>query len=315
MTNDFDHERVRGLLEAYARAAFADSVGSTGPSGAEMSSADRRVIELHLESCAECRLELEGLRAVTTLRGDARLTADERDVLHRSLNDVRARTHPRPVALPATGQRGPRLYRSLTAVAAVLVLIVGAVVVAQLGSGGSSGDGASGPGGESRAEGSGRHTLAEPGTAAESSGPSPAGGAGDVSQSPKREPIFDSSVGRADEGELRATAESDSFRSLASAQGPDPQARREELLQELADQAPDSTAADQVLTCGGRTLEEEPDAIPVYARSVKVDDDDAIALGYAESQEPDGPLDRYLVIVNEEGSCEEVERVQGDLGD
>ncbi|MGH2924340.1 MAG: anti-sigma factor domain-containing protein [Solirubrobacterales bacterium] len=112
-----DHERYRDDLAAYSLGALSD--------------AEAAELLRHLEGCEDCRRQLRWLRPAVDLLLGAVAQVEPPPTLRANLIEtVRAEARPDPAAAPAPRRRrdwGAPLFRPATAVAAGVLLVVGAL--------------------------------------------------------------------------------------------------------------------------------------------------------------------------------------------
>lgn len=304
-----DHESVSDQLVPYVRG--------------ELHAATVSEIEEHLESCADCRLELSAVRALVSDDVPA-MTDLERAKLHRG---VREQVEIAPLTTRAMAWVGP----ALSVAAFLLVVVVGIQFL-----GGMSGnDEDAGAGGESAADSGGDFDGPTPVTVrltgtdvttfatSEASVPEPAPGEepvqpGDSAGMGARPPNAKKKDGpRADlalpADDLvrrrlsRYASTGKTFVSFASAySAEDAESLRDEFTATLLQDAPPG-ARDQLVECADFVAEARPSpTLPVVAGHGNFAGKRALMLGFVWTDEPTGPLDQFMIFVWGRGNCDNI---------
>jgi Putative zinc-finger len=295
MSSQLTHERCSELLADYL--------------ARELDPEQHRLVEHHLEYCAQCSAERAGLG---TLRSESeRLTTDERVALRAAVLGATTAAEPAghrledesdPVVVPLGG-RGSRAGKYLGIAAMLAVLAVGSLFVFR-GGGLTGSDDDSGAVGV--AEGSGQ-SAEEDATA----------GLAEDEPSPGRRAAkdliltFQSDRGVIAEEDLDKLGRRAGAVLVSSTQALDSseEVRDEELrfnrapenlLGRLAARAPEALAPD-VTECGRTALDEldEP-GLSTYATTATLEGEDVIVLGFVTGARPP---DRYAVFAFPRGDC------------
>ena len=293
MSSQLTHERCSELLTAYL--------------SGELDPEQRRLVEDHLEHCAQCSDERAGLAALRSAT-DEGLTGDERAMLRAGvLGAIRDSGATSPlqdereaVVVPLSG-RGARAGKYLGIAAMLAILAVGSLFLFRGGgSGFSSGDDDGGDSAVGQAEDSG-----EAGGAAEDA-PSETRAERSSSYAWSVRPNVQSDRGAISEEDLDKLGQRASQASANSALVDESLNKRktdrapEELLDRLAAQAPDSLASD-VTECGRTALEElEGLGLASYATTATLDGEDIIVIAFVTG---DRSPDRYAVFAFPRGDC------------
>ena len=317
MTEELSHERCSELLPGFLEGALPGD--------------DARLVEDHLASCEECRMEKLGLETLTTGEIEG-LTAMERAALERGVMGGISEDTATTEVIPLAPRRriGARVAGALGAAAVVAVI----ATLAYFGSSGGLDEATMGGAdtgeraeenavGERDRSGRGgrrRHRVAA-GKVSDSTAlnaESETGTAFDTAQGPAPVPTF-----RVEERRLsgpvlqkRGASSLDSVRAAAYYSYDDTSGART-LLEQLVDAARTSAGdevADQVDECATRVLETSDPAVPTFGILGTLDDREVLVLGFAYTRASSGNLDRYMVWAWERGSCEvAVDFVEGKI--
>jgi anti-sigma factor RsiW len=314
MTNSaIDHERCSELLAQYVRE--------------ELDRATTETVRRHLETCAECSQEHQGVRYLLGPDPDP-LTDDEKTRLDRALRaaltpaggqaalaraasraggdeSAAQRTYTRrgrpsiELASIAPARRGKarRRLAAALAAAAVVVLFGGLYVAARLSGGIGAGGGS--------AQVVAAKTSENRGAAAASQG-----GANKLASEPgstraPQKPVFVGPVGDLSARDIRRTGRSGAgFVSFARdyTVGGARHLRRP-FLADLGAGAPASNRK-QIEACARVVFRSEHYALlPAYGATGRVDGRDVLALGFVWTPKTKGHLDRYMIWAWPNGSC------------
>ncbi len=295
MSSQLTHERCSELLADYL--------------ARELELEQHRLVEDHLEHCAQCSAERAGLSALISGRNEG-LTGDERVALRaKVLGSTMAEDPPGPrlddesdaVVVPLGG-RGARASKYLGIAAMLAILAVGSLIVFRGGGPGLTGsdDDSNAGSAVDSAEDSGDAGGAEdsdPGAAADAAPEAkqramevrprfqPDRGAiseDDLDRLGRRNVIFQNS----DAASAYATAPQ-SDESLLSGSAP------EDRLERLAARAPESLAPD-IAECGQTALDElDQPGFAAYATTAALEGTDVVVLGFVTG---DRTPDRYAVF-------------------
>ena len=300
MSSQLTHERCSELLAAYL--------------SGELDPEQHRLVEDHLEHCAQCSAERAGLVALRSA-ADEGLTGDERAMLRAGvLDSIRdpATTPPLQdesdaVVVPL-GRRGARAGRYLGIAAMLAILAVGSLFVFRgggLGVSGSDDGGADSAGGQ--AEDSG-----EAGGGAEDE-PTEAAGDEDAFRlnAGKVRPDFQSDRGTISESDLdsfgQRAALAYSRSGEASTSDTQPESKSNmlsdqglEALERLIARAPEPLAED-VAECGQTALGElDPPGLATYATTATIEGEDVLIIAFVTG---DRSPDRYAAFAFPRGDC------------
>jgi hypothetical protein len=291
MSSQLTHERCSELLADYL--------------AKELDPEQHRLVEHHLEHCAQCSAERAGLGA---LRSESeRLTTDERVALRAAVLEATTAAEPAghrledesdAVVVPLGGQ-GSRAGKYLGIAAMLAILAVGSLFVFR--GGGLTGSDDSGDAGSAavgEAEDSGEEAGGDDATAGQAEDePAPRRAAKDLIltfQSDRgviTEEDLDK-LGRRAGGVLVSSTQA----LNSSEEGRDV----ENLLGRLAARAPEALTSD-VTECGRTALDEldEP-GLAMYATTATLEGEDVIVLGFVTGARPP---DRYAVFAFPRGDC------------
>jgi hypothetical protein len=294
------HERCSELLAAYL--------------AEDLDSEQHRLVEDHLEHCAQCSAEHAGLAALRSDEGEG-LTGDERALLRAGvLEAIRdpdstiasALEDESDAVVVALGGRKSRAGQYLGVAALLAILAVGSLFVFRGGlgvSGGDDGDAGS-AGGEAE--------VSEEG-----------GGAGDAEdealrfEAPRIRPNVQSDRGAISEGDLdrlgrraltssalSATSSSKDEPSEESAPAPwelfSNARAADNSIDRLAARAPEPLAPD-VTECGRTALEElERPGLAAYATTATIEGEDVVIIAFVTGARTP---DRYAVFAFPRGDC------------
>lgn len=300
MSSQLTHERCSELLAAYL--------------SGELDPDQHRLVEDHLEHCAQCSAEVAGLVALRSA-ADEGLTGDERAMLRAGvLGTIRDPGTTSPlqdesdaVVVPL-GRRGARAGKYLGIAAMLALLAVGSLFVlggGGLGMSGSDDGGADSAGGQAE-------DSDEAGGGAEDEPTEAAGGedafrlkAGNV------RPDFQSDRGTISESDLdsfgQRAALAYSRSSEASTADTQPESegnllsdQAPEALQRLVARAPEPLTED-VTECGQTALGElDPPGLATYATTATIEGEDIIVIAFVTG---DRSPDRYAVFAFPRGDC------------
>jgi hypothetical protein len=301
MSSHLTHERCSELLAAYL--------------AEDLDSEQHRLVEDHLEHCAQCSAERAGLAALRSSDGGESLTGDERALLRagvlEAIRDPDSTTSPfedesDAVVVPL-GSRKSRAGKYLGIAAMLAILAVGSLFVlrgGELGVTGSDDSDAGSAGGEAEVSGEG-------------------GGAEDAEDearrfdAPRIRPHVQSDRGAISEGDLDRLGR----RALTSSALSATSSTKDELSQEsapapwkllsnaraadnsidrLAARAPEPLAPD-VTECGRTALEElERPGLAAYATTATIEGEDVVIIAFVTGARTP---DRYAVFAFPRGDC------------
>ena len=270
-----DHDRCSELIAPFVRGEL------TGRAAAE--------VREHLEGCDDCSAEERGARALLDAGTEPSMSEIERVRLHRRLADALVADRGREVQVPPRRGAGGRIA-ALGAAAAVL-MAVGGFLYLGLGGGAGSDDmgAAQGGGGGGAAEGT--EEAAQNQFAQDRVAP---------------EPTFIDRLDRLTDRDLDATGgRSTATRRFAGYyQVDDVGATRTRAVATLAGQAP-VALREQIRRCAQVVFEGQPQSLPASGRRGTYQERAVLVLTFAWSDDPAGPLDRFMVWVwPEGGSCD-----------
>ena len=295
MTENIDHERCSELLQSYARS--------------ELDAPDDRLVERHLDSCAECRSELHGLRALQAV-DTSPLDAREKHRLHAAVDEALTPARDK-AAVPAPRPWLQRFAPSLGAAALLLVALVVALNGGTIGGGGDEsspalrerggGQGADAGGAAPAADSPGAEEKADPPSSAprddkadtEMESLESAGTAG----APK--PNFRAGLVN-DIGELSESKWMQEFAAFYTVA--DAEKRVDGYLARLSADAP-TEARRQVEACGDMVDESAKALLPATGAYGRIANQPSLVLGFVYSDEERGPLNNYMVWAWPRGSC------------
>jgi hypothetical protein len=291
MSSQLTHERCSELLADYL--------------ANELDPEQHRLVEHHLEHCAQCSAERAGLGA---LRSESkRLTTDERVALRAAVLGATTAAEPAghrledesdAVVVPLGG-RGSRAGRYLGIAAMLAILAVGSLFVFR--GGGLTGSDDSGDAGSAavgEAEDSGEEAGGDDASAGQAEDePAPRRAAKDLILT------FQSDRGVITEEDLDMLGRRaggvlvSSTQALnSSEEGRD----AENLLGRLAARAPEALTSD-VTECGRTALDElDETGLATYATTATLEGEDVIVLGFVTGARPP---DRYAVFAFPRGDC------------
>jgi hypothetical protein len=297
MTETIDHDTCSQLLRPY----LAGEAGDDAPAIAE-----------HLDHCAQCRAELDGLRMLLTpVEG---LSSGERELLHagidratRSTSGSTLRAVPVPSTTPAAGrppQRPPSLARqrsrtrtsrrlapALSAAAAIVLIASGIALFQHQGTGSGS---------------SAKQVTAARGAAqrAQSSSKAPAANGFDRN-GPTSLPLPRFAPAAVPSPAVAETQAASMLPAFADAySGTQAHRLAANFLQRLSNAAPEALSA-QVATCGHSVLNLRTAAtLPAYGALARVGGQRALVLVFATSSPPAARLTRLDLVAWPVGSCD-----------
>ncbi|MGH2817049.1 MAG: zf-HC2 domain-containing protein [Actinomycetota bacterium] len=271
-----DHDRCSELIAPFVRG--------------ELAGRDAAEVREHLDGCDVCSAEE---RAVRTLLAPAKtqpMSEIERARLHRRLEDATtAEGGPKDQARRSRAGWNPRI--AAWGASAAVLAVVGGFLYLGLSDGGNDDDLGFARGGEG-------------GGAAQEAGAPAGDDTGGSGVAP--EPTFIDRLDRLTDRELEATGRRGSVANqFATAYGVDDvvqnQARAVGLL---ADQAPEALR-EQIRRCADVVFEGQPQSLPASGRRGTYQGRTVLVLTFAWSDEPAGPLDRFMVWAwPEGGSCD-----------
>jgi hypothetical protein len=270
-----DHDRCSELIAPFVRGEL------TGRAAAE--------VREHLESCDDCSAEERGARALLDAGTEPSMSEIERVRLHRRLEDAVVAERGREVQAPRRRGAWGR-FAALGAAAAVLMAVGGFLYLGLGGGAGSEDMGAAQGGGGGRAA-EGTEEAAQNQFAQDRVAP---------------EPTFIDRLDRLTDRELESTGRRGSaVKRIASAyQVDDVGATRTRAVATLANQAP-VALREQIRTCAQVVFEGQPQSLPASGRRGTYQGRAVLVLTFAWSDDPAGPLDRFMVWVwPEGGSCD-----------
>jgi hypothetical protein len=307
MSNSFDHDRVSESLPAFLDGTLGE--------------ADARLVEEHLATCEDCRLEAAAVRA---LRSPAvsPLTDKERLALEHKVMAGIADDSPATVTeLQPRTKVGARIAQVMGAAAAIAVFATLLYFGSSMGGDDSLDESSDGGNAIERAAEANledrdekRAKRSEPIAAADSAnaGTGAAGGsaAGEDTESSYKsapdprftvadEPYSSSDLQKLGESSL-ASVTFAHYYTTRDADG------RDALLDQLvaaADASSGSEVSSQVYECGLQVLDTEDPTIPTFGALAEVDGAPVLVLGFVWSRASSGPLDRYMVWAWERGDC------------
>ena len=308
MSNSFDHDRVSESLPAFLDGTLGE--------------ADARLVEEHLATCEDCRLEAAAVKA---LRAPvvSPLTDKERLALeHKVMAGIAGDSPATVTELQPRTKMAARFAQVMGAAAAIAVFATLLYLGSSMGGGDSAEE--SGADGDAieQAESSledrdeKRARRSQPDSlAADSAADAGTGGAGanataeDAESSYKAapdprftvadEPYTSSDLQKLGESSLASVT----FAHYYTARDAD---GRDALLDQLvaaADASSGSEVSSQVYECGLQVLDTEDATIPTFGALGEVDGTPVLVLGFVWSRTSTGPLDRYMVWAWERGDC------------
>lgn len=288
MTTSGSHERFSELIGPFLRE--------------ELSQDDARALEEHLSTCGDCRAEVTALRALTAAPGS--LTEVERQDLH---DGIKAALDAAPVAevIPLS-PRWATAAKALSAAAVVALIAAAGIWVGTGGTGGADDSAAdSGAGGDSAAPEGRRESLPQPSFLAatalfEQDLPEADEGGDTVSESAEPAPEVTKQLlaDLAEDGSL--------FQNFAGYySAPVAAEDSERALVSLAKQAPGADFRAQVEDCGADFLASRPGtSLSVAGLLGDYQGEEALVIGFATTEDPAGPLNRYTYVIWRAGSCD-----------
>jgi hypothetical protein len=270
-----DHDRCSELITPFVRGEL------TGRAAAEVSE--------HLDGCAACSAEERGVRALLDADTEPSMSELERVRLHRRLDDAVAAESGREVQ--AARPRGAGARVAAWGAAAAVMMAVGGFLYLGLSGGGGSDDlnAAQRGGGGAGAEGT--DEAAENEFAQDRVAP---------------EPTFIDRLDRLTDRDLEATGgRGTATRQFANAYRVDDiDETRSNSVATLAGQAP-VALREQIRRCAEVVFEGQPQSLPASGRRGTYRGRTVLVLTFAWSDDPAGPLDRFMVWVwPEGGSCD-----------
>jgi putative zinc finger protein len=272
MPDEMTHERCSELLAAYA--------------GGRLDASEQAAVEHHVGGCPDCSAELDAVRALSA-DGDAPLSELERARLERGIAWELGDLIP---SRPERSRVWTRLAQGLGA--AALLAIVG-VGIAQLGTGQSGGNDSGAAVGVPGAVNDGGGGGAEAGT-------DTAAGNADA-MAPLPGPSFQRHTIALTDAKLAHLGErSAQFRSFSAAySAADAVKLKDDYVRRLAADAPTGIQQDQVRECADQVFDstQSYSLLPAYAADARLDGKDALVLGFAWTDKPEGPLDQYMLWV------------------
>ena len=265
----------------------------------ELDPGQHRLVQDHLEHCAQCSVERDGLAALQAAEVDKSLTGDERSRLRagvlEAVLDSDSATSPlqdeRDAVVVPLGGRGSRAGKYLGIAAMLAILAVGSLFLFRGGGLGVTGS----DDGDAGSAGLAEDSAEVGGGDAESAAPTERGGRDNAFRlkAESVRPDFQSDRGTISEDDLDSfgrraalgysttdeTAsdpqpETEGNASLLSDQAP------EESLERLVERAPEPLAVD-VTECGQTALEElDPPGLATYATTATIEGEDIILIAF-----------------------------------
>jgi hypothetical protein len=281
-----DHEHFSELLPAYLDEALDDREAAW--------------MTAHRETCAECRSELTGLKA---LRADEdSLNEVERARLHRDVLHELGLMTGGPTSKPSPwGQRAAQLL----GVAATVVLLIGGI--AYLGGNVGGGDDSAETAGGDAGGDSAQDSDGDDGTTMESGAGGAAPDALRTKDLPPPEATFESDLGTVEDRALKRIGR----RSKPFTRFPGNVATtavseyRKPFLDDLVAQSTGDVSG-QLRECATDVLSQLPSAVATYAAPARYGDPPrpVLIIGFAYSFTEDGFLDQYQLWIYPRGSCD-----------
>lgn len=247
---------VSEILRAYARGELSDDA--------------RREADDHLDSCADCRAELDAVRV---------LAVGEEDALT-ELEGARMRDAVTRRTRPAT-HRARRWPAVVAGIGAAALIALGVVVS----SGGGGGGSASSNAVQAPAEGINHDQVSTSGGA---SGANAAG--------VRPTPVFEHDASLTTSALRSKGTKGEVFQAYAGYFDASDAARlKPALTKQLAREAPSSTISSQIQRCTHTVLSAgNQAALPAFASATSFEDKPALVLGFAWTPAGTGPLDHYM---------------------
>lgn len=288
MTTSGSHERFSELIGPFLRE--------------ELSQEDARALEEHLSTCGGCGAEVAAARALTAVPGS--LTERERRDLHDGIAAALGEAPAAGIVVPLS-PRWATAAKVLSAAAAVALIAAAGIWVGT--TGGSDDSGAdSGAGGNSAAPENLRESRPRPSFL------------GATALAAQDQGDADGSVENTEGGALSALAELNQqllaglaedgslFQNFADYySAPVPAETTQRALLALAKQAPGADFRAQVQDCGDDFLASRPGtSLSVAALLGNYEGEEALVIGFATTEDPSGPLNRYTYVIWRAGSCD-----------
>lgn len=278
--SEISHERCSELLGAYV--------------AGRLDASEQAAVDEHVSSCADCAAELVAVRALSSPHDEA-LTEHERARLERGiaweLGDM----------IPARGERSRTWTRVAQALGAAALLAIVGVGVVQLGTGG---------GGENASTAAGNGGgKAQNDSVRGSAGGSTAETGANADLAPIAHPVFQRhTLALTDKKLAHLGKSSEQFHSFTEFSSAEADRLQNDYVDELANEAPTSSQGDQVRRCSDQVFASTGSysLLPAYAAGARLDGKDALVLGFAWTDRPKGPLDKYMLWVWPVADCSDV---------
>lgn len=305
MRESFDHDRVSESLPAFLDGTLGE--------------ADARLVEEHLATCEDCRLEasaVNALRAPTV----SLLTDKERLSLEHKVMAGIADDRPATVTeLQPRTKVGARIAQVMGAAAAIAVFGTLLYLGSSMGGGDSADEPAVGTAIE-QAESSledrseERAKRSEPIAAADSANAGTGTDGGEAASEDAQtsyksapdprftvvdEPYTSSDLQKLGESSLASVT----FAHYYTARDADGRGALLDQLVAAAEASSGSEVSTQVYECGLQVLDTEDPTIPTFGALAEVDGTPVLVLGFVWSRATSGPLNRYMVWAWERGDC------------
>ena len=287
------HERFSELIGPFLREELAQD--------------DARALEEHLSTCGGCRAEAAALRALTAAPGS--LTESESRDLHAGIKA--ARDEKVLATVVPLSPRWATAGKALSAAAAVALIAVASIWIGTSGmddSGQSSAAGGGGTTEEAPSPESARKGRPQPSFLGATPLAAQDSGDDEESESNTEQAILSASpeLDRQLLTDLADLAEGgplfQNFADYYSAPVPLEESRL--ALRALAKQAPGADFRAQVEDCGGGYLASRPGTgLSVAALLGNYEGEEALVIGFAATEDPSGPLNRYTYVIWRTGDC------------
>jgi hypothetical protein len=267
-----DHDRCSELIAPFVRG--------------ELAGRDAADVRDHLDGCDVCSAEERAVRTLLAPATAPPMSEIERARLHRRLEDATTAEGGEGQARRSRSGWSPRI--AAWGASAAVLAVVGGFLYLGLSDGGSDR--------LESAQGGGQAAREAEGPAEDSS----AGGG------VAPEPTFIDRIDRLTDRELEATGRRGSVANkFASAYRVDDVAENQKrAVATLTGQAPESLR-EQIRRCADVVFEGQPQSLPASGRRGTYQGGTVLVLTFAWSDEPAGPLDRFMVWVwPEGGSCD-----------
>ena len=305
MRDDLNHEEISEKLLLLSRE--------------ELSARDRELVLTHLESCADCRLELRSIEALTAAEPLA-MTAREQRKLHARVG--RAVEPNEPIVIGSKLGEGWARRFAPTMAAAALLLLVAVIGLSGLSGQTSNDESATGSGADLQEDAGGdaggsRDGLEEEPAPEAAPGAGEDDGDGSGTQKGEPKPVFESGLRASALEDEAGGSPSPVLDRFATAFTTSDAAENEGLyVSLLAKQAPGELRG-QVSDCGGEVRERRSEPVlAAYGTVTQLEGEKGLELGFAYSKSPTGPLTDYMVWTWPLGSCSSTLRyTTGELGE